>query len=138
MGLLLEEDYEYLKECGIEWEQDEAKRFFIFKRFKLQKGIYCKDSSPLDEADILVIIPPNYNTSGGDMFWTYPLLSRCDGNPIPQTSPPTTHSKQHDGRIYCRWSRHWNKPNAWEPKVDSVIKILGRIEWALKNPNADR
>jgi hypothetical protein len=36
-----------------------------------------------------------------------------------------------------RWSRHWNT-HPWKAKVDKVQTILDRLEWALKNPDADK
>jgi hypothetical protein len=138
MPLLFDEDYKILQESGLEYEEDESKRFLLIKNYPLKVGLYVYDSKLIDSVEVLVIIPPNYNTSGNDMFWTYPPLSRADGKQI-----PAAHGfGQGDPRIYkdkefCRWSRHF-KPDTWFPKVDNIQKVLSRIEWALKNPDAKR
>ena len=92
---------------------------------------------PISSVDVLNVIPANYNTAGCDMFWVYPQLVRADGKAIPQVSGPNADSRTHNGVEYCRWSRHWNK-NPWKPKVDNAQTILNRLEWALKNPDADK
>lgn len=137
MPLLFDEDYEVLKEAGFEYEEDEQNRFLIIKNFPLAAGMYVAGDKPVTSVAVLSVIPPNYNTAGCDMFWVYPQLARADKKPIPQISGPNQDSRKHNGIEYCRWSRHWNK-HPWKPKVDKVRTILDRIEWALKNPDADK
>ncbi|MFK4719445.1 hypothetical protein ABIE89_000545 [Bradyrhizobium niftali] len=137
MALLFDEDYEVLREAGLEYEEDETNRFLIIKNFPLSEGMYVAGGAPVGSVAILSVIPPNYNTAGCDMFWVYPQLARADGKAIPAVSGPNEDSRHHNGIEYCRWSRHWNnKP--WKTKVDKVQKILDRLEWALKNPDADK
>lgn len=137
MSLLFDEDYQILAEAGLAYEEDEASRFLILKGFPLTEGLYVSGGKPISAVDVLNVIPANYNTDGCDMFWVYPQLARADGKAIPQISGPNVESRTHNGVEYCRWSRHWNK-NPWKPKVDKVRTILSRIEWALKNPDADK
>jgi hypothetical protein len=139
MALLFDDDYHFLKETGLEYEEDEDNRFLILKNFPLAEGLYVADSKPVNAVTLLNIIPPNYNTAGSDMFWVYPQLARADGNAIPQINGPGPNgdSRVHKGIEYCRWSRHWNK-KPWKPKVDNIQTILSRLEWALKNPDADK
>lgn len=130
MSLLLDEDYEKLAERGFSFEENEENRFFVFKNYRLPPGMY-----QVDECDVLVQIPGNYNQAGNDMFWTHPRLLRADGKPIPQTMDPS----QGDSRIYldqefCRWSRHWADGN-WRAGRDDIISIQRRVDWALLNPD---
>jgi len=139
MGLLFDFDYEYLKEISQEVEEAEDTRFIIFKNFPLPTGMYVSGGSPVEAVDVLYIIPENYNTAGGDMFWTYPLLARADGVAIPNigTGKPREDSRTHNDREYFRWSRHWHK-NPWKPKKDNVRTIIDRITWAFAHPDAKR
>lgn len=136
MGLLLEKDYEILKEWGLEYEEDISKGFLVLKNFPLQAGFYCFDGKVIETVEVLYIIPSNYNMSGGDMFWTHPYLTRVDGKEIPATMKFGGGDARHfKSKEYCRWSRHFG-PTSWKPKVDNIEKILSRIEWALKKPDA--
>ncbi|WP_136420356.1 E2/UBC family protein [Herbaspirillum sp. ST 5-3] len=137
MSLLFDSDYEYLKEVGQEYVEDEASRFLILKRFPLPNGVFKVGEIPSTSVDVLYIIPPNYNTEGGDMFWLNCRLERVDGKPIPNISGPGEDSRTHDGVEYLRWSRHWhNKP--WRPKNDNIEQIISRLTWAFANPDAKR
>ena len=138
MPLLFDDDYKILKEAGLEYEEVEAKRFLLIKNFPLSPELFSYENQFLKQVEVLWIVPPDYNTSGGDMFWVHPALKRTDGKTIPATfgfggGDP----RKYNGKEYCRWSRHW-KPSAWTPKVDNIQKVLDRIEWALTNTDATR
>lgn len=135
MPLLFDSDYEYLEAHRLEVLEDEASRFLIFRNFPLPKGVYTADGEPRDAVDVLYVIPTNYNTAGGDMFWVHPRLQRADGKVIPNTSGPGEDSRTHAGIEYVRWSRHWNN-REWKPKVDNIQKIVDRITWAFVHPDA--
>jgi len=137
MALLFDEDYQILKEAGLEYEEDDESRFLIIKDFPLRKGLYVADGQPVESVNVLYVIPPNYNTQGGDMFWVHPQLGRADGKVIPQINGPGQDSRIFNGTEYCRWSRHWNK-TPWKTKKDNIQTILDRIEWALRNPDAKK
>ncbi|WP_095090373.1 E2/UBC family protein [Mesorhizobium sophorae] len=139
MSLLFDSDYAILNKAGVDFKEEEGARFLIFKKFPLSKGVYLADGKPADAVDVLYVIPQNYNASGGDMFWVHPRLHRADGKPIPNTGGPSPNedSRTHEGVVFCRWSRHWNK-NPWKPKVDNVQTIMDRISWAFKYPDARR
>lgn len=137
MPLLFDGDYAYLQEIGQAHVEDEASRFLIFLNFPLPQGIYKSGGMVLSAVDVLYVIPPNYNTEGGDMFWLNLKLERVDGHPIPNISGPNEDSRTSNGTEYLRWSRHWNnKP--WRPKVDNIEQIIGRLTWAFANPDAKR
>lgn len=136
MALLFDEDYDYLNEAQLSFEEDEIQRLLVLKNYPLPKGMYVSNGTPIQEAEVLVVIPNNYNTEGIDMIWTYPYLLRADGKAIPATSPVGGGDPRHlNGKEYCRWSRHWNT-ESWKSKEDNIVKILSRIEWALQNPDA--
>ena len=134
MPLLLDSDYVKLRERNLAFEESERDRFFIFKSHVLPPGLYNESA-----CDVLVVIPPNYNQAGNDMFWTYPHLRRVSGVPIPAANNPGGgDNRVWGGREYCRWSRHWNPQGkrVWRPGFDDIISIYRRVEWALKNPDA--
>jgi len=138
MALLNDEDYQILQEAGLEYEEDQAQRFFIIKNFPLFAELYTHSGRALDQVEVLWIVPPDYNTSGGDMFWVHPALARTDGKAIPSASAFGGGDPRHyNGKEYCRWSRHW-QPISWKPKIDTIQKVLDRIEWALKKPDTNK
>lgn len=131
MALLLDQDYENLRTNGIAVEEDAAQRFLVFTHVKPGGPGYN-----VPECDVLVIIPQNYPQAGNDMFWTHPRLQRADGQPIPQTLEAGNDSRTYQGRLFCRWSRHWNEPpGQWRPGKDDVMSIWRRVDWALQHPD---
>jgi hypothetical protein len=137
MSLLLDEDYCFLDEAEFVYVEDEARRFFVFRNFRLPSGQYKSADEILSSVEVLYIIPPNYNTEGGDMFWVYPQLFRADGKTIPNANGPGEDSRMFEDREFLRWSRHWNN-SPWKPKIDNVHRIVDRITWAFANPDATR
>lgn len=135
MPLLLESDYAKLEEKGLVFTEDEPNRYFVFRNYPLQRGLYT-----VPECNVLIVIPPNYNQAGNDMLWTFPRLVRSDGRPIPCTNNPGGgDNRMFEGNEYCRWSRHWNQPpSIWRPGVDDIETMQRRIEWALQHPDAGR
>ena len=72
------------------------------------------------------------------MLWVNPPLVRTDGKAIPCAHTFGNGDPSHfEGREYCRWSRHY-AAESWKVGVDGVSKIIGRIDWALRNPDADQ
>ncbi|MBA4409723.1 MAG: hypothetical protein C0397_09920 [Odoribacter sp.] len=134
MGLLFDDDYIILEDSGLTIEEDINSRFLVIKNYPLKEGLYQSNGQSLKEIEVLLIIPSNYNTSGGDMFWTYPKISRIDGVEIPAYGGDP---RIYNEKTYDRWSRHW-QPQTWIPKKDNIVKLLSRVEWALQNPNANR
>jgi len=96
-GVAFEEDYTILKESCLVYEEDEPQRFLVIKNFPLTSGLYSHGGTSLDQVEVLCVIPANYNTSGGDMFWVHPPLVRADGKTIPNAAgfggPEPQHSK---------------------------------------------
>jgi len=136
MRLLFDEDYEILRNSGLAYDEDLTNRFLVFKNYPLNPDMYVFGGQPVAEVEVLSIVPTHYNMSGGDMFWTHPFLTRKDGKPIPTIMTfGGGDARFFKDKEYCRWSRHWT-PESWKAKIDNVEKILSRIEWALRNPDA--
>jgi hypothetical protein len=132
--LLLDEDYAKLADRGISYEESEAQRYFVFTNHALPTDLYTAS-----HCDVLVMIPPNYNQAGNDMFWCHPHLVRANGAPIPAIGGPGFgDNRSWKGREFCRWSRHWNPPHSgvWRPGKDDIISIYRRIDRALRHPDA--
>lgn len=138
MGLLFEEDYKILQESGLEFEEDETQRYLIFKNFPLPSALYIYNGTLLDQVEVLWVVPSNYNTDGGDMFWVHPALARADGKEIPAAASfGGGDPKHYKDKEYCRWSRHW-AAEKWKSKVDNIQKVLDRIDWALRKPDVNK
>ena len=133
MPLLFDEDYSKLKDRGLSYEESEQQRFFIFTQHQLPSGPYT-----VGTCDVLVVIPANYNQAGNDMFWTFPRLYRADGKQIPAVLDPAGgDNRVWKDREFCRWSRHWQSgQGVWRPGKDDIISIYRRVDWALRNPDA--
>lgn len=133
MPLLLDSDYERLREGCLAYEEDAAHRFFVFCSLKLGEAQY-----QVATCDALVVIPQNYPQAGNDMFWTFPRLRRPDGRQIPATLDPGGGDNRFcNGREFCRWSRHWDPSSSsgWRPGKDDIMTIYRRVVWALKFPD---
>ena len=133
MPLLLDEDYDALKERGISFVEDEVQRFFVVRGYRLPEDVYKQEF-----CDFLIIIPPNYPQAGNDMLWTSPRLIRTDGKPIPATNNVGGgDNKIFEGQEFCRWSRHWNQGSSvWRAGKDNFVTIFRRIDWAFRKPDA--
>lgn len=133
MPLLLDTDYNELKDYGIQHIGDEALRFLVLLGYPLPPDFYQQAA-----CDVLLVIPKNYNQAGNDMFWTHPRVSRADGKPIPATAEPGNgNNRTFQEKEFCRWSRHWRHgASVWKPGQDNIVTILRRIEWAFRNPDA--
>jgi len=83
MALLFDEDYQILEASGLEYDEDETQRFLVIKNFPLTNDLYVHSGVDLEQVEVLWVVPSDYNTSGGDMFWVHPALSRGDGQEIP-------------------------------------------------------
>ena len=133
MALLLDADYERLRDAAVAFEESEAQRFIVFLGVRPQGPKYS-----VDTCDVLVVIPPNYPQAGNDMLWTSPELVRADGKAIPQVlRPGGGDNRVWNGREFCRWSRHWEPAStgAWRPGKDDIISIYRRVLWSLEHPD---
>lgn len=131
MELLTATDYEQLDGAGLDSVEESGRRFLILKDYQLPVGIYN-----VSKCNILVEIPSNYPDAGNDMFWVHPELFRSNGKAIPAAARfGGGDPRHHDDKEYCRWSRHWNTVQRWDPAKDRIKTILNRITWCLLKPD---
>jgi hypothetical protein len=136
--LLLDEDYAYLRGSGLAHLEDEQLRYLVLRDFPVAAGVYSYDGKPVTTVNVLVRIPSNYPTVGTDMLWVYPRIARTDAKAIPNSqNPGEGDASFFQGTEYCRWSRHYAE-GSWKAGVDGIQKIISRIEWALRNPDANQ
>lgn len=133
--MLLEEDYEYLRDISQEYEEVEAQRYLIFKDFPLPESVYESAGLTAINVDVLIEMPSIYNNAGPDMFWTAPYLTLAGGATI-KAAGQGSDTRTHNGVIFERWSRHWGKAG-WRPRQDCISTVVDRINWAFANPDPD-
>ena len=106
-----EEDERFLKNLGLETKlvSEGNQRWLIIKDYLLPAG-YNRS-----QADVAILIHPQYPQVQLDMIYIHPALSRVDGKVIGQIA-----SQQIDGRSFQRWSRHRNAENPWVPGDDNI------------------
>jgi hypothetical protein len=123
MSLLPRQDRRYLKGRGITVREviEGGKKGVILTGITLPEGKY-----QVDQADILILLPPSYPEVAPDMFYAVPHLKLLAG----QREPRCTQARQaFDGQIWQRWSRHNNQ---WRPGTDGIWTMLKRVEEALE------
>lgn len=111
---LLESDEDFLRQKGYRFDATAqgAEMHVVIHDFPVS-GAY---SAPC--VDLLVRLPAGYPNAHPDMFWTIPHLTLADGR-VPQGAGV---KENHGGRIWQRWSRHWNAP--WRPGTDGLDTFL--------------
>ena len=118
---LPEEDLEFLNadfQGRWEWVKEGDKSGLIIRNYNLPPGY-----SP-EVVALMLLIPAEYPTSGLDMFYFSPEVSRADGLPIGALS-----SETHFGVAWQRWSRHY----AWRPGEDSIATHITTMRNVLKD-----
>jgi hypothetical protein len=122
---LPEDDEESLNALGIPWEtiREGSNQWLLLHEVRFREGFNHTTGS------VAVQIPPSYPTSGLDMAYFFPHLTRLDGKPIGQTQC----QQAIDGKQWQRWSRHYT----WVPGVHGVsthIVLINRwLEAAASN-----
>jgi hypothetical protein len=122
---LPEDDEESLNALGIPWEtfREGSNQWLLLHEVRFREGFNHATGS------VAVQIPPSYPTSGLDMAYFFPHLTRLDGKPIGQTQC----QQVIDGKQWQRWSRHYT----WVPGVHGVsthIVLINRwLEAAASN-----
>ena len=122
---LPEDDEESLNALGIPWEtiREGSNQWLLLHEVRFREGFNHTTGS------VAVQIPPSYPTSGLDMAYFSPHLTRLDGKPIGQTQC----QQAIDGKQWQRWSRHYT----WVPGVHGVsthIVLINRwLEAAASN-----
>lgn len=95
--------------------------WIVIRGHELPKGYNVK------QADIAILIPPQYPTTQLDMVYFHPALRRTDGQPIGALS-----NQAIEGKVYQRWSRHRKPSNRWNSEIDDVESHLDLMMSCLK------
>jgi hypothetical protein len=108
---LSEEDEEYLKARGLQWETvigGDAK-WLIILNYPIPSGYNHAT------ANVALRLKPSYPDDDIDMAYFLPILALASGKPIRQLS-----ACQIDGKRYQQWSRHRTPENPWRPGIDNL------------------
>ncbi len=123
MFSLIEDDYEFLKVNGYEYEavsENRVNRLIIYN-FNVPPGYNVSTSN------LYLRIEPNYPDTEIDMFYFYPHLQKIDGKMIEALI-----YEDFDGKSWQRWSRHRSGENKWRPEIDCVRTHVELINEVLK------
>lgn len=109
--VLPDEDVHFLNTIESETEliQEGNTKWLIFRSYKIPDGYN------LEVADLAILIPPHYPTTGLDMMYFNPALTRKDGAVIGALSYQSI-----EGKRYQRWSRHRTAANKWNPNIHNI------------------
>ncbi len=120
MALIPENDEEYLKQKGFDYEikQDGAETHVTLKAWVFPE-VYTPRT-----ADILIRLMPGYPLTPVDMFWTTPDIRLASGG-YPQAAD--VHETPGGGR-WQRWSRH----NQWRAGVDDLRTFIRAMAEEIK------
>jgi hypothetical protein len=78
-------------------------------------------------ADLLLRLSPGYPDVQPDMWWFSPAITLADGRALPATEV----TEQHLGRVWQRWSRHFNG-GQWQSGIDGLENYLALIRQDLE------
>lgn len=119
---LLEEDEKYLAEKGYSWElqPDGGNLALIIKNYPVNENVFDRS-----RADLLIIIPAQYNNARLDMYYVDPPLKNKDGS-YPQAADQF---EDHAGRRWQRFSRHLD---TWLPGIDTLAGFMSLISRELQ------
>lgn len=119
---LPQSDIAYLTEKGIQYvlSSEANMTCVLFPSYSLPAG-YDRTSS-----DLLLRLQPGFPDVPPDMWWFNPGIRLADGRTIRATEV----SEPHLGRVWQRWSRHFNA-GQWRPGTDSLESFLALIRKEL-------
>ncbi|NNT71573.1 hypothetical protein HKT18_05010 [Flavobacterium sp. IMCC34852] len=121
---LLEEDEAYLATLQLPWETAKLanQNWVLVHDYPIVEGYNVK------KATMAIRMIGGYPTSGLDMVYFYPALSRIDQQPIGAlTSHPL------DGKTYQQWSRHRTGANPWRVDIDNLSTHIPLADFWLSN-----
>lgn len=123
MSILPAKDLEYLQAKRIEFEEHEENRqkVIILKGRPLPEGRF-----DVQQADVLILLPPGYPDAPPDMFYLLPWVKLVNGGGYPRKADRPFPFK---GQSWQRWSRHSKE---WRPGADGIWTMLKRVEFALQ------
>jgi hypothetical protein len=112
---LLEDDERYLEHKELDWEiiVESGVELLVIKNFAIDKLKYDHEA-----VDLLIIIPPQYNSAQLDMWYVEPWIKLLSTGGYP---PTADQSIQFLGRTWQRFSRHFP---IWRPGVDTLSTLL--------------
>jgi len=116
-------DVTCLAERGIEYTVSAEANMtcVLFPAYKLPSG-YDHAAS-----DLLLLLNPGFPDVPPDMWWFNPAIRLADGRVVPATEV----NENHLGRIWQRWSRHFNA-GQWRSGIDSLESFLALIRRELE------
>jgi hypothetical protein len=116
---LLPEDAQYLTDRGIAFgvSEEGGMTCLLLPDWPLPVGL----SAP--RVDLLIRLSPGYPDVAPDMWWVDPPLQRSDGAEIVGTQA----AEPHLGRIWQRWSRHF-EGGQWQPGADRLRSYIALLE----------
>jgi len=121
---LLEEDEAYLSTLRLPWEAAKLanQNWLLVHDYPIADGYNVKT------ATMAIRIVGGYPTSGLDMVYFYPALSRADQQPV---GALTNHPL--DGKAYQQWSRHRTATNPWRTDIDNLSTHIALADFWLAN-----
>lgn len=121
---LLEEDEAYLATLQLPWEAAKLanQNWILVHDYPIADGYNVKT------ATMAIRMIGGYPTSGLDMVYFYPALSRVDQQPI---GALTGHPL--DGKTYQQWSRHRTSANPWRVDIDNLSTHIPLADFWLSN-----
>lgn len=113
----------YLEARGIAFEEieDRGQKGLILRQMVLPAGKYS-----VQQADVLMLIPPGYPDVAPDMFYTLPWLQLAPNNGFPRCADVP---QDFAGQRWQRWSRHSDQ---WRPGRDGIWTMIKRFEHAVE------
>ncbi len=116
-------DVKHLEERGIQYTvTTEANHTcVVFPSYTLPQG-YDRPTS-----DLLVRLRPGFPDVPPDMWWFNPAVRLADGRTVQATET----TERHLGRVWQRWSRHFNA-GQWRSGIDSLESFLALIRRELE------
>lgn len=121
---LLEEDEAYLATLQLPWEAAKLAN----QNWVLVHDYPIVDGYNVKKATMAIRMIGGYPTSGLDMVYFYPSLSRVDQQPI---GALTGHPL--DGKTYQQWSRHRTSANPWRVDIDNLSTHIPLADFWLSN-----
>lgn len=121
---LLEEDEAYLSQLQLPWEAARLanQNWILVHDYPIVNGYNVKT------ATMAIRMIGGYPTSGLDMVYFYPALSRIDQQRI---GALTGHPL--DGKTFQQWSRHRTSANPWRADIDNLSTHIPLADFWLSN-----
>jgi hypothetical protein len=121
---LLEEDEAYLSKLELPWEAAKLAN----QNWLLVHDYPVVDGYNVKTATMAIRMIGGYPTSGLDMVYFYPALSRIDQESIGAlTGYPL------DGKTFQQWSRHRTGTNPWRADIDNLSTHIPLADFWLSN-----